>query len=396
MGPMGLVACSSDGVSENIAPSTQHELPMMVTASAVPHEEGSASRGTNRSWTAPAGYYLYDDLYSDYANNVGVEHSGINVIMTHDRTGEGETPCPLYARLRYSPAPEPSISKWKLSLPNDVEIDAVKGDDYYAYGFIPSDAASGATITKLPEHSDWADGAVLTIQGLKAVANDPCVIIGAKEGVDENTCTGLQAGHFEFNLKTGTTGEPPVAKPNYLYFLFDHLYSALSISMRVNSEYHALRRIKLKGLYLKTKTTSGSTPEKTDVTITLVKNDAGTTPISNITYEASAGDETTDGKFYTNSEGYPLTTAYSKFLGHFMPQGVSTLILTSVYDVYDTNDNLIRKDCRATNTMLLSDLFDRQVESERGWKYQVNLTINPTYLYMMSEPDLDNPTVVVN
>jgi hypothetical protein len=85
-----------------------------------------------------------------------------------------------------------------------------------------------------------------------------------------------------------------------------------------------------------------------------------------------------------------------------MPNSVSKLILTSVYDVYDTNitpehpdGNLIRKDCSATNTMLLSELFSGQSVSHRGWKYKVRLTIKPTYLYMMSEPDLDNPTVSV-
>jgi len=45
--------------------------------------------------------------------------------------------------------------------------------------------------------------------------------------------------------------------------------------------------------------------------------------------------------------------------------------------------------------MLLSELLSGQTVSKRGWKYAVNLTINPTYLYMLSDPDLDNPTVVV-
>ena len=86
-----------------------------------------------------------------------------------------------------------------------------------------------------------------------------------------------------------------------------------------------------------------------------------------------------------------------------MPNGVSKLILTSTYDVYDTNitpehpdGNLVRKDCSATNTLVLSDLFSEQTESKRGWRYKVDLTITPTYLYVMSDPDLDNPTVVVN
>jgi hypothetical protein len=101
-------------------------------------------------------------------------------------------------------------------------------------------------------------------------------------------------------------------------------------------------------------------------------------------------------------EGYELKPDYSMFLGHFMPYNVSKIILTSVYDVYDTNTtpehpngNLIRKDCEATNTLSMSQLFSGQTVSHRGWKYKVRLTINPTYLYVMSDPDLNNPTVVV-
>ena len=154
-------------------------------------------------------------------------------------------------------------------------------------------------------------------------------------------------------------------------------------------------------LRLKTENAEGKVG-KTKVTITLHKTDDGSNPISGDISYTPAGEDTSNGTIYRNSAGFPLTTDYSTFLGHFMPEGISTIVLTSIYDVYDTNitdehpnGNLIRKDCSATNTMLISELFDRQVESEKGWKYQVNLTINPTYLYVLSEPDLDNPTVTV-
>jgi hypothetical protein len=342
-------------------------------------------------------------------------------------------------------------------LPNDVDETAVKKGDYYAYGFVPREAANNAELGKLnpgdpdaPDNS-YADGAVLTINGLNTVGYDACVIIGAREGFrtgtegsytyydgnfytdvngngvrdpeeeplnkhfvndtptysdtyDDGTDTRinrLTAGDFQFKLDTGKRTievngeEKEVINENYLYFLFDHLYSALSISMKVQSNYHALRKIKLKALYLRTKTTSGTISEKTDVTITLEKNNDGANPITNITYTPSADETKSDSTIYRNNAGFPLMTTYSSFVGHFMPQGVSTLILTSLYDVYDTKGNLIRKDCKATNTMELKDLLTEQTEAKRGWRYQVNLNINPTYLYVLSEPDLDNPTVTV-
>ena len=78
-----------------------------------------------------------------------------------------------------------------------------------------------------------------------------------------------------------------------------------------------------------------------------------------------------------------------------MPSGITTLVLTSVYDVYDTKGNKIRENCSATNTMVLKDLLTEQTLTGRGKRYTVNMTIRPTYLYVLSEPDLDNPTVSV-
>jgi hypothetical protein len=40
-------------------------------------------------------------------------------------------------------------------------------------------------------------------------------------------------------------------------------------------------------------------------------------------------------------------------------------------------------------------LFTEQTTTQRGKRYTVNLTIQPTYLYVLSDPDLDSPTVTV-
>ena len=385
------------------------EIPIFVSMSAALFKDGTESQRAARratAWEPPDGYKLYSSLYGldSYENLPSLGQSTIDLFMTHD-DAEGDattTTNPLHARLSYNSSTE----KWKLGLPHGIDESVVRSGNYYAYGFIPKDAADNATIAKLPAHSNWADGAVLTIQGLKAVATDPCVIIGAKEGPDADHDNGLSAGDFKFHLDTGKTGPEghEVINPNYLYFLFDHLYSALSISMRVNGTYHALRRIKLKGLKLRTVTTEGKSPYKSDVTITLRANNEGTNPVSDSDISAPANIvySETDGVIYSNTAGFPLDTDWSLFLGNFMPNGVSKLILTSIYDIYDTNvtpehpdGNLVRKDCTATNTLLISKLFDGQTVSNRKWNYKVKLTINPTYLYVMSDPDLNNPSVTV-
>jgi hypothetical protein len=355
--------------------------------------------------------------------------------MTHDIAVDFTSPNPLHVRLRHSPAPPPSTNEWKLSLPNYVKEENVKGGNYYAYGFVPRDAADNDTIIKLPGHSNWADGAVLTIHGMKAVATDPCVIIGAREGFRTGTegnytyydggftdgeggsadiydpevdtrINRLTAGDFKFYLDTGTTGTGKDEKinPNYLYFLFDHLCSALIINMKVSTDYHALRHIRLKNIYLQTSTDDELTKKLANVTVRLEANESGTNPIQSVDYVYDPTSEEVSGNYvFTSAEGHWLTTNYSdtKLLTHFMHYQVTKLVVTCTYDVYDTNPsaghpegNLIRKDCTATNTIPLS-LIDAFTEAERGKIYTLNLFVKPTYLYVMSDPDLNNPTVTV-
>ncbi len=78
-----------------------------------------------------------------------------------------------------------------------------------------------------------------------------------------------------------------------------------------------------------------------------------------------------------------------------MPLGVTSLELTSVYDVYDKRGNLIRENSEAKNSMRISDLLTGQTTTRRDCRYTVNMTIQPTYLYMLSDPDLDSPSVAI-
>ena len=434
-----LVGCTNDDESEATSSLHESSIELSASMSVVPLKEAE-THGVTRSWSAPAGYSLYAALYSSdlpegksFLNFQDLSQSTINLFLFYTGTLKNpKTPNPLNARLRYRPTPAPPETPtkyWKLMLPNTVNEDDVNGGDYdyYVYGFVPGDAADNATIGLLePEDPDYkyADGAVLTINGLKTVGYDACVIIGAKEGFsadydgsytdnnsnssydpDTDTRTDrLRAGNFKFKLDTGYTGEgkDKVYNSNYLYFLFDHLCSALIINMRVNGEYNALRHIKLKNIHVQTATDDGPTKKTANVVVTLEANDTGATPIQSITYTPT-GDATSGNNIFTSAEGHLLTTDFedASFLTHFIPKDVTTLIVTCTYDVYDTNitdehrdGNLIRKDCTATNTIPMK-LIDRFETAERGKKYTLNMTINPTYLYMMSDPDLNNPTMEV-
>ena len=73
---------------------------------------------------------------------------------------------------------------------------------------------------------------------------------------------------------------------------------------------------------------------------------------------------------------------------YFAPGLSSNLTLVSTYDVYDSKDNLIRQNCTATNKL-------PNLEAIRGQRVLLNMTVNPTYLYVLSDPDLDNPTITI-
>jgi hypothetical protein len=384
---MMLWACSSDDEMAE-APVAEREMPIELSASAVRYQEVEEPAANRRSWTPPSGYYLYSNLYEDngshYVNfaNVNLANKSIDAFFTQNNEEN-----PYHGRLRYLS----STGKWRLSI-RRVDPDDVEAGDYYVYGFIPSDAADDATIAMLSEETSYTAGAKLTIKGLRTAGYDACVIIGAKEGPDADHDNGLVAGDFKINLKTGDSPK------NYLYLLFDHLCSAVSIGIKVDGDYNTLRTIKLKQLTLQTATESGLMAEKADVVVDLVANTMGINPISGLSYGATDK----GASVYLSDEGLTLTTSYQSFLSHFLPiTDVTKVVITCVYDVYDKDTsinpagNLVRKDCKASNTIRLSDIISYFPGVQRGWKYGINMTVKPTYLYVLSDPDLDNPTVSV-
>lgn len=431
---MLLVACSSGGDAPEgpptpptdptnpTEPTTQaSELTMGLSASATPfvdaakaaeNQSGAHQQAMRRSWTPPSGYFLYGEIYDDHGNlyvnyaNSDLTNKSIDAFFTRTTTNEPNSEDPSYAfypyhgRLRYMS----TGNKWRLSI-NKLDPSNMPAGEYYVYGFIPSGAADDATIAR-PSGDDFKDGAKLTIKGLRTAGFDACVIIGAREGFDEDhdgsytdknengkydegtdiRTNRLTAGDFKFNLKKGESVK------NYLFLLFDHLCSAVTIGIKVDGDYNTLRTIKLKKMTLQTATESGLMAEKTDVVVDLVAKTMGINPISGLSYGATDK----DAPVYQSDDGLTLETTSKSFLSHFLPiTGVTKVVITSTYDVYDKKGNLIRKDSKATNTVRLSDIISYFPGVQRGWKYAINLTVKPTYLYVLSDPDLNNPTVVV-
>ena len=346
---------------------------------------------TNRAWAIPSGYVAYED---------GVQPIGIAFTKNGENptigTGTAESPKSMIGTFFKSG------DKWRTSV-EDIQPNT----NYQLYGYIPASPAIKYSITDYDgadgpngPNGEYSKGAIMTLENVPTVMpHDLCVVIGAKHGYDKehdgnsDGTNRLRQGNFTFHSSADVKG-------NYVFLLFDHLYAALRVRMRIHADYAALRTIKLKSLQLGTQAGKTKTRKKTDITVKLEANDGSASPIADdITYDQPAKYELIEGglEFWSSEDGEELKSdVYTECLGHFMPSGITTLILTSVYDVYDRKGNLIRKGCKATNTIVLQELLTGQITTERGKRYTINLIVKPTYLYMLSEPDLDNPTVKIN
>ena len=244
------------------------------------------------------------------------------------------------------------------------EVDA--NTTYTVYGYMPKTGDMSSSLAK-----SIADAATLTISNIKPITTDDICIITGVKAADE----GLKEGQFSWSW--------PIGDDNYkIYILMDHLYAAALFRLKIDAEYASLRTIKLKTMTLRTDYGS------VIATITLTHNTTGASPISNVVFAASGS---SDAVLVFNSD---TGTALDKdtpvdINACFAPTLSNNLTMITTYDVYDRKGNLIRENSTATNK--LPDLA-----AVRGQKVQVNLTVNPTYLYVLSDPDLDNPTIKID
>lgn len=386
-----MVSCSDDSEQEG-KPLVEVEV-IPSSQSFVDVERMSFTRGG--IWNPPTGYVFYSELNRLFADQTDLVDNTIDIFFTRNEPFTDDEPPKNYIQGLFTHG---SDGTWRSS------VKIVAEDTYFLYGFIPYISSVSASIAP---NAAYSEGAVLTLQGLPTVTpNDVCVIVGAKNGKTdyresgEYTVTGLAPGNFSY--QAGGTGE------NYVYLLFEHIFSAMQFRFRVDDVYAALRTIKLKKLELLAYDNDGHL-KKRNVTaqIALKANATGDSPIKSVDFippvdarfdmdPVTIFDRTDDPagqvELPTGVDGNGFYN-YSDFFGSFVPKAISRLELISTYDVYDKQGNLIRSNCTAKNNLIISELFDQQEETRRGWKYILNMVVEPTYLYILSEPDLDNPTI---
>jgi hypothetical protein len=258
---------------------------------------------------------------------------------------------------------------------------SVKNHDiYYIYGYMPASPEINCTISKREgENMDYSQGAVLTFTNLPPVlAEDFSVVTGVQQLDMRESAVNLVPGLFEFEgRQTGS---------NFACLMLDHLYSCVRFQFFVDKTYNQLRTIKLKQVRMKTTediyyplVVTMKKEEDYDVTWGTqgeLTNDFATL------FTSTAG-EILHVKPEDSQEPEPVLVE-----GYFAPKDnvAGSLVLECTYDVYDKQGNMTRENCVAINKLPALGAGANQ-------RTLLTLTVKPTYLYVLSEPDLDNPTI---
>ena len=400
MGLVGLMGCSDD-------PETKKGE--WVTVEATPCSTGfmEVDKGsTTRAWTPPEDYVLYSTIFDTngmFKEQKDLANKTIKVFFTQGTEDKQER------QVYY----KESELKWKLN--TELENVTSSSPPLQLYGFIPIEDADGADVS--PLYGNYSNGAVLTINGLSTVTvSDVCVIIGAKNGRGEEDDTGetvtpgvsdgIRVAPGLFDIKFDNSGLEEAK--NHIFLLFDHIYTSLRFAFTIDPTYNALRTIRLTALELiaYSNESGGGIKAKYNATITLKKNTTGDSPIvGDIVFTPTGSTDVGFTPLYERNEmSNDLDTDNdvilnpdkpTNFMGCFVP-GVNTFFkLRSTYDVFDKQGHLIREGCQAENAIDLRKKFTIS-GTMHGQCYTYKIMVQPTYLYMLSEPDVDNPTGVVN
>ena len=378
----GLTACTDDEAT----PATERPKLQIAPFTTPLTDISTPTRAVVDGVTVPDGF----TKYSIVNPSPNIAYSTIGVFMTP--SDESRMQSVLYR----------GNDEWESNIYVDLP------NKYYIYGFMPREMAAGASVSKVD--GDYANGAQLFINDMQVLTPaDPCVIVGVQDVTVTEGAGGtitlengeVKRGVFAYDTTVG--GANKKIRQHYVRLLLDHLYAAVDLQLSVNANYAKLRRIRLRKMDFTT-----THAKSIDATITIRANDTNSDPLTIAFSDEKSGEMTTTLFDNTTDEiteiptdadelkalGFiPTATDFVQIPGYFAPavedieQGLS---ITTTFDVYDMAGTLVRKNCKAENKLpaIEDDL-------NRGQKYMVKLTINPTYLYQLSDPDLNNPTIKV-
>ena len=240
--------------------------------------------------------------------------------------------------------------------------------NFWLYGYMP--AIEGITGQVLDQRQ-------LKLSGIQPISSeDICIVTGVR--VHETSALPLR-GTFEFEYKNSDYNDVTV-----LNLLLEHMLGHVDFKFKIGSRYSQLRKIRVTSLTIKITSKSSIS-----ATINLPTN---TEDVVTINYTATDADQTYTTTLLPSTvapDPIVLTTS-GVSVGSGINVAVGTglsenFILESEYEVYDLKNNLLSTRTASNN---LSGALPVM-----GQKKEVVLTVEPTYLYQLSDDDLNNPEV---
>ncbi len=276
-----------------------------------------------------------------------------------------------------------SNSHWSLSSPTAITVK--EETQYYMYGYMPSSISA----TKSAPEGDYSKGIDLTLSNLPAITTDDiCVLVGVQR-VGSTSIEAPNVKEGQYGFRSGIKGE------NFLNLLMAHLYARVKLSFKIDPAYAELRSIHIKNVTLTSKYEDGASVKLN------LRDGKG---IGNPTFPAGSETQKHDVILFESSTTVP-EKVLDKSLGnkaialdipaYCRPLKVEdnktyNLTLTTNYDVKDTaGQNL------GTRTSVNKIKFNL-AELSPGKEKVLVLTVKPTYLYILSDNDLDNPVITIN
>ena len=362
-----LVACTADDANDQKASERQLHLSL---ASSIYQSDGAK---TNRA--LPTGY--------EELNVATAFPSGKDMLaFIANSTNTSEV---LIRRMEYTGDWQQNISVTDYTNP------------YCIYGFVPisDDTSDNASISLLSGKTSYADGVTLTIRNLKPLTtSDPCVIVGAKKWGTSFDDTDIKLGAFDYTFDKNSTHDK-------IGMLLDHLYAKFKFKIAVDANYGALRIVKVKKMTLEVLDANDKVVKAVTATVNIVANTTGSNPVSSIAFTRTAG-EITPLTLYDNATS-PLeleTTAKDVTTRPCLaPYDQVRFQLTTDYEVYDKpTDTNANPHLLKTHTGVKTK-FTAAISSDKkypGYEHTITITVNPTYLQVLSDDDLDTPTININ
>ena len=237
------------------------------------------------------------------------------------------------------------------------------------YGFMPDDPSLTASLQNVTTVD-----AQIKLESVNPLTTiDYCVVTGVRQVETASDHTSATRGMFSFDYYS--------YRQNYINLFLDHLMSRLVFNMKISPTYDAVRTIKVKKMTLKLADISSMS-----VTVTFSDNH-GISAISYLPTGAAA-----NSCIIENEEKTLTTSPAAICTGYMVPDNVfiNKLELETEFEVYN------KKGDKIAERTAVNKLTEPLAELQRGEERTLLLTIDPSYLYVLSDPDLDNPTITID